>query len=55
VASWGELRVAGGFFFYVFLALCFCSPVALASAAPSLVSNDGGADVVEGAAGDEAE
>jgi len=29
----------------------FCSPVALASAAPSSVSNDGGAAVVDGAAG----
>jgi hypothetical protein len=58
-AGGGRLgRVEGGrwfFFFYVFLALCFCSPVALTSAAPSSVSNDGGADVIEGAAGDEAE
>jgi len=55
VANWAELRVAGGFFFCVFLALCFCSPVALASATPSSVSDDGGADVISGAAGDKAE
>jgi hypothetical protein len=48
--NWGELRVADDFF-YVFLALCFCSPVALAYAAPSSVSDDGGAAVVGGAAG----
>jgi hypothetical protein len=50
-------RAEGGrwFFFCVFLALCICSPVALTSAAPSSVSDDGGADVVSGAAGDKAE
>jgi hypothetical protein len=35
--------------------VCFCSPVALISAAPSSVSDDGGAAVVGGAAGDKAE
>jgi hypothetical protein len=37
-------------FFCVFLALCFFSPVALAFAAPSSVSDDGGVAVVAGAA-----
>jgi len=37
--------------FCVPLSVCFCSPVALTSAAPSSVSNDGGAAVVGGAAG----
>jgi hypothetical protein len=41
------------FFLFVFLALCFCSPIALASVAPSSVSDDGGA-VVGGVAGDKA-
>jgi len=45
-ANWGELRVA----FCVFLALCFFSPVALAFAAPSSVSDNGGVAVVGGAA-----
>jgi len=55
----GKLGKAEGgwwsFFLCVFLALCFCSPVALASAAPSSVSDDGGATVVGGAAGETAE
>jgi hypothetical protein len=38
VANWGELRVVDGFFLCVFLAPCFCSPVALAS---SSISNGG--------------
>jgi hypothetical protein len=37
-------------FFCVFLVLCFCSPVALAFAAPSSVSDDGGVAVFGGAA-----
>jgi len=42
------------FFLFVFLALYLCSHVALASAAPSSVSNDGGATIVGGAGGDKA-
>jgi len=55
----GKLGKAKGgrwsFFLCVFLALCFCSPVTLAFAAPSSVSDDGGAAIVGGAAGEKAE
>jgi hypothetical protein len=61
-ASNGEEREAGERGYYSSLLLCylffsspvFCSPIALASAAPS-VSDDGGAVIVGGAAGDKAE
>ena len=41
--------------FCVASSVCFCSPVALVSAAPSSVSDDGRAAIVGGAAGDKAE
>jgi hypothetical protein len=55
-AGYGSRRWFSFFLcFCVASSVCFCSPVALVSAAPSSVSDDGRAAIVGGAAGDKAE